>query len=118
MSIKVYFFVRENGAVPVEDYLESLNNEPRQVAAVQAVIEKLVALNGRMPRPHAAHVGGKIWELRTRFGNRVFYFIHNGPAIILLDGYTKKRDRIDAHTLDRVRRLYDEYQITKKRKSF
>ena len=118
MLISVYYFVRENGDVPVEEYLNTLKSDLRQIAAIQAVIEKLVACNGRLPRPHAAHVEGKIWELRTRFGNRIFYFIHDGPTIILLDGYTKKQDRIETRILEQVRQLYEEYKATKKRKLF
>ena len=117
MQIKVYYFIRENGRAPVEEYLKTIS-DLRQIAAIQAVIEKLIAYSGRLPRPHAAHIAGKIWELRTRFGNRIFYFIHDGPAIILLDGHTKKRNRIETRVLVRVQKLYKEYLTTKNRKLY
>jgi len=117
MAIRAYCFIRQNGRAPVEEYLKTINDH-RQLAAIQSVIEKLMASSGLLPRPFAAHVEGKIWELRTRFGNRVFYFIHDGPVIILLDGYTKKRDRIEAHIIARVRRLFMEYISTQAIKEF
>lgn len=117
MKIKAFYFVRANGRVPVEEYLKTINNQ-RQLATVQAVIEKLTTCGGRLPRPHAAHVDGKIWELRTRFGNRIFYFIRKGPVIILLDGHTKKRDKIEKRVLLRICGLYKEYIVTKKCKPF
>lgn len=117
MKVRAYFFIRENGDSPVEHYLGSLS-EPREVAAIQALVERLMMMNGRMPRPHAAHVEDKIWELRTRMGNRIFYFIHDGPAIILLTGYTKKRDRIEPRVMKQVQKLFKEYMLTNKRKPF
>lgn len=117
MSVRIFYFLRENGRSPVEEYVVSIN-DLRQTAAIQATIEKLAEYNGRLQRPYAAHVEGKIWELRTRFGNRVFYFIQAGNDIILLDGYTKKRDRIEPRILRRVRSYYQEYQLTHKRKIY
>ena len=117
MSVRAYFFQRSNGRAPVEEYLESIN-DLHQLASIQAIIEKFVENNGRLPRPHAAHVKGKVWELRTHFGNRVFYFTQEGSDIILLDGYTKKRNRIEARIIDRVMRHYDEYLTTHKRKAY
>lgn len=117
MAVKAYYFLKQNGRSPVEDYIRKIR-ELRQIASIQSAIEKLMKSDGRLPRPHAAHVEGKIWELRTRFGNRVFYFIQQGSDIILLDGYTKKRDRIEPRVLARVRNLYAEYLLTKKRKLY
>src|SRR5437870_4023284 len=117
MTVRVFYFLRQNGRSPVEEYIVNIS-DLRQTAAIQATIEKLVEYHGRLQRPYAAHIEGKIWELRTRFGNRVFYFIHEGNDIILLDGYTKKRDRIEPRILRRVMSHYQEYQMTHKRKIY
>lgn len=117
MAVKAYFFLRQSGRCPVDEYLESINDK-RQLAATQKTMQRLIGWGGRLPEPVAKHVEGKIWELRTRFGNRVFYFIHQGPVIIFLDGYTKKRDRIEPHVLARVRNLYREYLDTGNRKPY
>ena len=117
MPIRVFYFLRQNNRSPVEEYLVTINDR-RQIAAIQAVIEKLVENNGRLPRPNAAHVDGKIWELRTRFGNRIFYCIQDGADIILLGGCTKKRDQIETRVLERMKNLYEEYLWEKKRKLY
>jgi putative component of toxin-antitoxin plasmid stabilization module len=115
--MQAYYFLRQNGRSPLEEYLESIN-DLRQVAAINALVDKLIQLNGRLPRPYAAHVEGKIWELRTRFGNRVFYFSLDIDAVILLDGYTKKRDRIEPRVLAKIHGLYKEYLMTRNRKPY
>lgn len=117
MATKAYLFLRQNGRCPIDDYLGSISDQ-RQLAAIQKTMERLIQWNGRLPEPIAKHVEGKIWELRTRFGNRVFYFIQRGPAIIFLDGFTKKRDRIETHVLDRVRNMYREYLTIGNRKPY
>lgn len=109
--------MRENGRSPFEEYLKSMN-DLRQVAAIDKAIERLIQMNGRLSAPITKHVEGKIWEIRTRFGNRVFYFIQDGADIILLDGYAKKRDRIEVRVLERVRNLYQEYMLMKLRKPY
>lgn len=115
--MQAYYFLRQNGRSPLEEYLESIS-DLRQVAAMNALIDKLLQLNGRLPRPYAAHVDGKIWELRTRFGNRIFYFVLDGNSLILLDGYTKKRDRIEPRVLAKVHGLHQEYLMTKNRRPY
>ena len=115
--MRAYFMLRQNGRAPLEDYLKKIKDK-RQNAAIEAAIETLIESNGRIPRPLTAHVTGKIWELRTRLGNRVFYFIQQGNDIILLDGYTKKRNRIEKRMLTRIVNLYEEYLITKNKKLY
>lgn len=115
--MKAYFFLRQNGRSPVEDYLKTIS-DMRQFAAIQTLIKRFIQAEGQLSRPHAAHVEGKIWELRTRFGNRVFYCIFDGSSLILLDGYTKKRDRIEPRILAKVYGLYQEYLMTKNRKPY
>jgi len=117
MAISAYLFVRENGRSPLEEYLGSINST-KELAYVKATIDKLISYNGILPMPYAKKVRGKIWELRSPFGNRVFYFIQQGNEIILLDGYTKKRDRIEPRVLQRVSNEYQEYLITRRRKPY
>ncbi len=115
-SWKLAYFLRSNGRAPVEEYLETVNDH-RQFAAVYRTILRLRQFGPRLPEPIAKHLDGKIWELRTRFGNRIFYAIH-GQEIILLDGHTKKRDRLEARVLERVRNRYQEFLLTNNRKAF
>lgn len=116
-AYKVYYFLRGNGRSPVEEYLESVSDH-RQLAAIYKTITRLQQWGPDLPEPIAKHLEGKLWELRTRFGNRIFYCLGGHRDIILLDGHTKKRDRLEPRVLDRVRNLYQEYLITKNFKPF
>lgn len=117
MAARAYIFIRRNGRAPFTDYVQSIA-DPGELGSMKAVIDNLIQHDGRLPRPYAAHVEGKLWELRTHRGNRVFYFIETGPDIILLDGYTKKRDRIEPRVLEHVRNLHAEYLATRNRSPY
>lgn len=115
--ISAYYFLKNSGRCPLEEYVDSLNSK-RETAYIHATIDKLIKHNGQLPRPYAKKVREKVWELRSPLGNRVFYFIDTGREIILLDGYTKKTDRIAPRVLKRVINMYHEYQITKNRQPY
>ncbi|MEK7639852.1 MAG: type II toxin-antitoxin system RelE/ParE family toxin [Patescibacteria group bacterium] len=110
MPYQAYLYIRSNGKSPVHEYIKSLN-DPRAAAYIEAYINKLIAREGKLPFPHAKKVVGKIWELRTKLGNRVFYFIHTGQSIILLDGFTKKQDKIPSHILAKVLTEYHDFLV-------
>jgi hypothetical protein len=114
---RAYLYLKSNGRSPLEEYLRTINSK-RELAYIKAAIDRLITNNGVLPMPYAKKVDDKIWELRSNLGNRVFYFIATGREIILLDGYTKKRDRIEPRVIWRVRNMYQEYQMTIKRKPY
>ena len=117
MAIKTYLFLKNSGRCPFEDYLCPINSK-REVAYIHATIDKLIQHNGQLPPPYAKKVKDKIWELRSPLGNRIFYFVDTGSEIIILDGYTKKTNRIAPRILKRVMNMYREYLITKHRKPY
>lgn len=116
-NTQAYLYLKSNNRSPLEDYLASIQGH-REIAVIHALIEKLITHHGILPRPYAKKVREKIWELRSPLGHRVFYFIAAGREIILLDGCTKKRDRIETYVLNRVRKMYQEYMLTKNRKTY
>jgi hypothetical protein len=115
--IKAYIFLKSSGRSPLEDYLRSIDSK-RELAYIHATIDRLVQNDGKLPLPYAKKVREKIWELRSPLGNRIFYFIDTGQEIILLDGYTKKRDRIEPRILARVLNHYQEYLAVRHRKPY
>ncbi|MBU1083174.1 type II toxin-antitoxin system RelE/ParE family toxin [Patescibacteria group bacterium] len=117
MDIKAVFYVKSGGKAPVEEYLKGLKNK-NDLAKVVALIDKLLEEEGKLPAPHAKKVVDKIWELRSHFGGRVFYFSQIGQKIVLLDGITKKTDKIAIHDLRRVKGYYQDYQITLKERGY
>lgn len=114
---QAYLYLKSNGRSPLEKYLQTINSK-RELAFIKAAIDRLIINNGVLPMPYAKKVDDKIWELRSNLGNRVFYFIASGREIILLDGYTKKRDRIEPRVINRVWNMYREYLLTNKRKPY
>jgi phage-related protein len=109
--------LRQNGRAPLEEYIRSINSK-RELAYIHATIDKLIKYEGRLTVQYAKKIRNKIWELRSPLGNRVFYFIDTGSEIILLDGYTKKRDKIEKRVLERIESLYQEYFITYNKKPY
>jgi hypothetical protein len=116
-TTQAYLYLKSNGRSPLEEYLASIPDH-REIAFIHAIIEKLIIHHGILPRPYAKKVRDKIWELRSPLGHRIFYFIAAGREIILLDGYTKKSDRIETHVINRVLNMYREYMMTKNRKTY
>ncbi len=117
MSVRAYLFLKSSGRSPFEKYVQSITSK-REKAYIEATIDKLIESDGELPSPYAKKVRDKVWELRSPLGNRIFYFIDTGKEIIILDGYTKKRDRIEAHVLDRIWNMYQEYLITHNREPY
>lgn len=114
---KVVYYLKSNKRAPAEEYLKGLKNK-RDIARMVALIEKLREDNGRLPYPHAKNVEKKIWELRATFGGRVFYFITIGKKIVLLDGATKKANRIPNKDLKKIREYYQDYLQNHYEKSY
>ncbi|MFA5010303.1 MAG: type II toxin-antitoxin system RelE/ParE family toxin [Patescibacteria group bacterium] len=114
---RVVYYLKSNNRAPVEEYLKGLKNK-RDVAKMVALVDKLREEKGVLPFPHAKNVEKKIWELRATFGGRVFYFITLGKKIVLLDGITKKSDRIPQKDLDRIREHYRDYIQYQREKSY
>ena len=117
MGIKAVFYVKSGGKAPAEEYLKGLKNKNYLVKVV-ALIDKLLEEKGKLPEPYAKKVIDKIWELRSHFGGRVFYFSQIGQKIVLLEGITKKTDKIAIHDLQRIKGYYQDYQLTLKEKEY
>lgn len=90
MARKAYLFERQNGRCPVQEYLQNITDD-REYARVIAVIDKVITADGILPKEFVKKLSGTpFWEIRTRFGNRVFYITEIGNSIVMLDAYTKK----------------------------
>ena len=117
ISMKVVFYIKDNNRAPAEEYLKNLKNK-RYLAKMVALVDKLCEEDGKLPKPYAKNVGNKIWELRAHFGGRIFYFSNIGTKIVLLDGITKKTNKIPAKDLHRVKKYYKEYKLNLREKEY
>ncbi|HWP80542.1 MAG TPA: type II toxin-antitoxin system RelE/ParE family toxin [Candidatus Acidoferrum sp.] len=95
MDWEVEFYQKENGEIPVEDFLLSLN--PKLRAKAFSDIKLLQTLGIHIQEPFSSAVKGEryqgLFELRVKFSSditRIFYFLHNKNTFILLHGFLKK----------------------------
>lgn len=113
----VYLYRRANGRCPFEEYMQDIDDKHHR-SFIHALIDKLAQQEGMLYPPHAKKVREKIWELRSPRGHRIFYFIDENRDAIILDGYTKKRQRIEPHVLEKIQHHYSQYLSIRYRKVY
>ena len=107
----IIFYERENGKVPVQEFMKSLSRQ-QQAKAIHE-IEILEQFGTSLRMPHAKHIDGKLWELRIKSGSdisRIFYFIHVGDDIVLLHGFIKKTQKTPAGEIDKAKTYMADYE--------
>lgn len=87
-------YEKENGEVPVEKFLDSLDVKMR--AKMFGMIELLQEKGNALREPYSKHLDDGIFELRCKVGNditRVLYFFYYEGQIILTNGFVKKTQK-------------------------
>lgn len=106
----IEFYEKENGDIPVEEFLLSL--DVRMRAKLVGII-KILQENGNLLRePYSKHLADGIFELRGKVGSdisRVLYFFYFGGKIILTNGFVKKTQKIPKAEIDRAKAYRDDY---------
>jgi hypothetical protein len=76
MAYRVILYRPAGGDSPVAEFLERLPEKDH--AKIVAALDCLGQQGPALRRPHAAHVKGKLWELRVSLGRNeyrlLFYF--------------------------------------------
>ena len=91
MSYRVVLYVSAAGHSPVTEYVERLPEKDQ--AKVLAALDYLADQGPALRRPHAAHVRGKLWELRISLGrkeHRLLYYFREGRIVVVAHAITKK----------------------------
>ena len=91
---KVIAYEKENGEVPVEDFLDSVN--PKMRAKIFGLLGILQEKGNMLREPYSKHLDDGIFELRCKFGSditRVLYFFYYEGRIILTNGFVKKTQK-------------------------
>lgn len=90
----VSFFEKDNGTVPAEDFINSLDDK---LAAKVYWILGMVETNGpELREPYSKHLDDGIFEIRAQIGTnlaRVLYFFIVGKRVIATHGFTKKTQK-------------------------
>lgn len=109
------FYKKENGKVPVLDFLMSLN--PKLRAKAFSDIELLEKHGSELREPYVKPMKGKenkeLYELRIKFSNdivRIFYFTYYNGKYVLLHGFLKKTMQTPRSELERARKYMEDYK--------
>lgn len=116
MDWEVEYYQKENGDIPIFDFLLSLN--PKIRAKVYSEIELLQKHGTSLREPYVKPIKGEkykgIFELRVKFASdisRIFYFTFRKNTFILLNGFIKKSDKTPQRELDRAKQYKDDYEM-------
>ncbi|WP_461206066.1 type II toxin-antitoxin system RelE/ParE family toxin [Clostridium sp. DL1XJH146] len=115
MSYDLEFYQKENGDIPVQDFLLSL--PPKLRAKTFREIELLKKHGSELREPHTKPIKGKnnkgIYELRVKFSSdisRIFYFTYTGNIFVLLNGFVKKTNKTPEREIERARKYKEDYE--------
>ena len=109
-AIKVILYKLQNGTMPVQDFLQSLDAKMR--AKMARAIDRL-KLNGyELREPYSKSLGDGIFELRAQVATNIsrvlYFFVVNGKAV-LTHGFVKKTQQTPNAEIDRAKRYSEEY---------
>ena len=93
-GFKLIAYEKENGKVPVEEFLDSINSKMR--AKLYGLMGILQEKGNMLREPYSKHLDDGIFELRCQFGNdiiRILYFFFYEGKIIMTNGFVKKTQK-------------------------
>ncbi len=94
IEFTVVAYEKENGEVPVENFLNSLDTKMR--AKMFGMIGLLQEKGNQLREPYSKHLDDGIFELRCKVGSnitRVLYFFYYEGQIVLTNGFAKKTQK-------------------------
>ena len=115
MDWQVEYYKKENGKIPVLEYLLTLN--PKIRAKAFSEIELLEKHGANLREPYTKSIKGEkykeLYELRVKFSSdisRIFYFTFRNNTFVLLHGFTKKTEKTPLNELERALRYKEDYE--------
>jgi len=115
MEWQVEYYKKENGTIPVLEYLLTL--PPKLRAKAFSEIELLEKHGSDLREPYTKPIKGDkykdLFELRIKFSSdisRIFYFTFRNNTFVLLHGFTKKTDKTPPTELERALRYKEDYE--------
>jgi phage-related protein len=97
--LNVKFFANSLGSEPVRLWLKGLSAIDRKTIGEDI---KTVQLGWPLGMPLVRHLGGGLWEVRSRLDNRIarVLFVLSGSTMLLLHGFIKKQQETPKADLD------------------
>lgn len=106
----IEFYERENGDIPVEEFLLSLDNKMR--AKLLGIMDILQDKGNQLREPYSKHLEDGIFEIRGKVGNdisRALYFFYNDGKIIFTNGFVKKTQKTPKSEIEKARKYRNDY---------
>lgn len=110
----IEFYQQENGKIPVEVFLLSL--QPKLRAKAFRDIELLRKHGSELKEPYVKPLKGKnnkdLFELRIKFSNdiaRIFYFTCHNDKYVLLHGFIKKTMKTPTKEIEKAKKYMNDY---------
>lgn len=106
----VEFYQKENGSMPVADFISSLDAKIK--AKTLRTIELLKNNGNELREPYSKNLEDGIYELRTKVGSdisRVLYFLFIGHRIILTNGFIKKTQKTPSTQIEMAKRYRKDF---------
>ena len=103
-------YEKENGEVPVEEFLNSVH--PKMRAKIYGLMGILQEKGNMLREPYSKHLEDGIFELRCKFGSditRVLYFFYYEGRIVLTHGFIKKTQRTPAGEIEKAKKYRRDY---------
>lgn len=115
MHWEIEYYIKENGDVPVVDFLLSL--QPKMRAKAYSEIELLQEHGTNLREPYVKPIKGKkykgLYELRIKLGSdtsRIFYFTYHRNTFVLLNGFLKKTNITPKKELEKAIKYKNDYE--------
>lgn len=115
MHWEIEYYIKENGDVPVVDFLLSL--QPKMRAKAYSEIELLQEHGINLKEPYVKPIKGKkykgLYELRIKLGSdasRIFYFTYHRNTFVLLNGFLKKTNSTPKVELEKAIKYKYDYE--------
>jgi len=108
---QVILFEKEDGSVPVEDFINSL--DVKMVAKIYRLLV-MISENGlELREPYSKHLDDGIFELRAKVGSnitRVLYFFFTGRRIVVTNGFVKKTQKTPKAEIDKAKAYREKFK--------
>ena len=100
----IEFYERENGDIPAEDFLLSLDIKMR--AKLLGIMSILQEKGNQLREPYSKHLDDGIFEIRGKVGtdiSRVLYFFYFDGKIIFTNGFVKKTQKTPNSEIEKAK---------------
>ena len=103
-------YQKENGNIPIKDFLNSLDVKMR--AKMYGLIGILKEKGNQLRELYSKHLDDGIFELRCKVGSnitRVLYFFYYKGQIVLTNGFVKKTQKTPPEEIELAKKRRSDY---------